>query len=95
VAGGPWLVRGAYTYLHLPIVPGIIMVAVADDLRTAHPLRRLSSAGVLLTILGPAAYLLGETLVRLRMIRTVSLKRLLAGLGLWGYEPGPEEETAS
>jgi low temperature requirement protein LtrA len=30
----------AYTYLHLPIVAGIIMVAVADDLLIAHPDRR-------------------------------------------------------
>jgi low temperature requirement protein LtrA len=71
------LARDAYTYLHLPIVAGIIMVAVADDLLVAHPSHHLTTAGVLMTTLGPALYLLGETLVRLRMIGRLSSKRLV------------------
>ena len=31
------LARDAYTYLHLPIVAGVIAVAVADELLIAHP----------------------------------------------------------
>ena len=76
------LARDAYTYLHLPIVAGIIMVAVADDLLIAHPSHSLPAAGVAMTVAGPAVYLVGEALVRLRMISSVSPQRLLAVLAL-------------
>ena len=80
------LARDAYTYLHLPIVAGIIMAAVADDLMIAHPNQPLTAAGIAMTVAGPAVYLLGEGLVRLRMIRSVSPQRLLAvaAFGLTG-----------
>jgi low temperature requirement protein LtrA len=71
------LARDAYTYLHLPIVAGIIMVAIADDLLVAHPDGHLSTAGVVMATLGPAVYLLGESTVRLRMIGRVSPRRLV------------------
>ena len=76
------LARDAYTYLHLPIVAGIIMVAIADDLLIAHPNRRLAAAGIIVTVGGPAIYLLGESLVRLRMISSISPQRLLSVLAL-------------
>jgi low temperature requirement protein LtrA len=83
------LARDAYTYLHLPIIAGIIMVAIADDLLVAHPSDHLTTTGVVMATAGPAVYLLGESMVRLRMIRRVSPKRLvcvaaLAVLGLLG-----------
>jgi low temperature requirement protein LtrA len=58
------------------------MVAVADDLLIAHPDRPLAAAGVVTTVGGPAVYLLGEALVRLRMISALSPQRLLAVLAL-------------
>jgi low temperature requirement protein LtrA len=76
------LARDAYTYLHLPIVAGIIMVAVADDLLLAHPDRPLAAAGIIMTVGGPAIYLIGEGLVRLRMISSLSPQRLLAIVAL-------------
>ena len=83
------LARDAYTYLHLPIIAGIIMVAVADDLLVAHPGDHLSTAGVVMATIGPAVYLLGESAVRVRMIGRASPKRLacvaaLAVIGLLG-----------
>jgi low temperature requirement protein LtrA len=83
------LARDAYTYLHLPIIAGIIMDAVADDLLVSHPSEHLATAGVVMATAGPAVYLLGEGAVRLRMIGRVSPKRLtcvaaLAVLGLLG-----------
>lgn len=50
--------RVAYTYLHLPIVAGIIVCAVADELVLAHP-DHASSGGILAMIGGPALYLSG------------------------------------
>jgi low temperature requirement protein LtrA len=83
------LARDAYSYLHLPIVAGIIMVAIADDLLIKHPTHSLSGAGVVMTVGGPALYLAGETLFRVRMIGSANPKRIatvlalgvLAGLG--------------
>ncbi len=76
------LARDAYSYLHLPIVAGIIMVAVGDELLIAHPDLALSSAGVAMMAGGPALYLLGETLFRVRMIGSVNPKRLASVLAL-------------
>src|SRR5262249_32547577 len=39
------LARDAYTYLHVPIVAGIIAVAVGDDLLIAEPRHALHGAG--------------------------------------------------
>jgi low temperature requirement protein LtrA len=71
------LARDAYSYLHLPIVAGIILVAIGDDLMIANPDGTLAAAGVAVTVAGPAVYLLGEALVRLRMIHAFSAERLL------------------
>jgi low temperature requirement protein LtrA len=71
------LARDAYTYLHLPIVAGIIMVAIANDFLIADP--RAIAGGRLTAMLvgGPALYLAGETLFRLRMIGSVSVARVI------------------
>jgi low temperature requirement protein LtrA len=51
--------RDAYTYLHLPIVAGMLLAAVGDELVIAHPGDELGTAGALVTLGGPALYLLG------------------------------------
>jgi low temperature requirement protein LtrA len=48
----------AYTYLHLPIVGGIIVCAVADELVLAHP-DHASDVGIVVMLAGPAIYQLG------------------------------------
>jgi low temperature requirement protein LtrA len=50
--------RTNYTYLHLPIVAGIILCAVADELVLAHP-DHANNAGIAVMLGGPALYLLG------------------------------------
>jgi low temperature requirement protein LtrA len=55
--------RIAYTYFHLPIVAGILVGAVADELVLAHPDH--ADAGAVATILGgPALYLVGTALFK-------------------------------
>jgi low temperature requirement protein LtrA len=54
------LARDAYTYLHLPIIAGIIATAVGNDLLIAHPHEPLHGAGLAMMLGGPALYLLGE-----------------------------------
>ena len=60
------LARDAYTYLHLPIVAGIIATAVGDDLLIADPHDPLHGVGLAMVLGGPALFLLGESLFRWR-----------------------------
>ena len=76
------LARDAYTYLHLPIVAGVIMVAVGDDLLLAHPGEALRTDGIVMLAGGPALFLVGEVMFRVRMIGSSSPKRLLTALVL-------------
>lgn len=50
--------RNAYTYLHLPVVAGIIVGAVGDELVLAHP-AHATDAGIAAIIGGPVLYLVG------------------------------------
>jgi low temperature requirement protein LtrA len=83
------LARDAYTYLHLPIVAGIIAVAVGDELLIADPDGALHGVGLAMVLGGPALFLVGESLFRLRVTGTANAKRfavagalvLLAPLG--------------
>ena len=70
------LARDAYTYLHAPIVAGIIAVAVADDLLIAAPGRALHDVALAMLLGGPALFLLGESLFRLRVTGTANAERL-------------------
>jgi low temperature requirement protein LtrA len=75
------LARDAYTYLHLPLVAGIIGTAVGDDLIIAEPRHTLHGVGLAMVLGGPAVYLLGECLFQWRMTGTANAKRLaVAGL---------------
>jgi low temperature requirement protein LtrA len=71
------LARDAYTYIHVLIVAGIIAVAVGDDLLLADPADRLGGVGAATVLGGPALFLLGEALFRLRATGTVSSRRLM------------------
>ena len=55
--------RLAYTYLHIPIVAGIILCAVADELVLVHP-DHASNAGIATILGGPFLYLLGNGLFK-------------------------------
>ena len=76
------LARDAFTYLHLPIVAGIIASAVADEITIAHPGAELDWMGAAMVLGGPLLYLLGHQLFRLRMVGSVSRLRLVAIAGL-------------
>jgi low temperature requirement protein LtrA len=58
------LARSAYTYLHMPIVAGIILSAVADDLVLTHPdgIADLNAAAS--AIGGPLLFLVGTILFK-------------------------------
>src|SRR5664279_565768 len=58
------LARLAYTYLHMPIVAGIILSAVADEIVLKHPVGHSDLKTVLSAIGGPCLFLLGTILFK-------------------------------
>ena len=70
------LARDGYTYLHVVLVAGVIVSAVGDELVIAHPLDELPAEQLALVAAGPAIYLLGHALFRLRMAGSIAWKRL-------------------
>ena len=58
------LARAAYTYAHIPIIAGIILTAVGDELVLAHPVGHLEMNVAMILAGGPALFLLGSGLFR-------------------------------
>lgn len=74
------LARDAYTYLHLVLIAGVIVTAVGDELVIADPTGELDGPELAAVVGGPALYLLGHVLFRLRMAGTISGRRLAGAL---------------
>ena len=89
--------RQAYTYAHIPIVAGIIVLAVTDEMALAHPVGHVENAFVL-ALIGGAFLFVGGTALFKRMtspIRRWPLSHLaglglFALLGLWGRLAHPQ-----
>jgi low temperature requirement protein LtrA len=85
--------RDVYTYLHLPIIAGIVLFAVGDELVVAHPNESLHLTGAIVTLGGPALYLLGVMATAARVGRPQSWARavvvvlLLAAIPLAALMP--------
>jgi len=54
----------AYTYVHLPLVAGIVVTAVGDELALAHPDGHMEARVATVLLAGPALYLFGDLLFR-------------------------------
>jgi low temperature requirement protein LtrA len=72
------LARSAYTYLHLPMVAGIIAVAAVDEFTVAHPGDRGTPASVALTLGGTMLFLAGHALFRWAVFRQLPAMLVLA-----------------
>jgi low temperature requirement protein LtrA len=79
--------RDIYTYLHLPIVAGIVLVAVGDELVIAHPTDDLHGAGALVALGGPALFLAGLMACAARIGQTQSAPRAVATIALLAAVP--------
>lgn len=77
------LARSGYTYLHILIVAGIIVTAVADELVLSHPTGHADLTTLLAIVGGPALYLLGTALFKSVTAPNVPLSHLV-GLALLG-----------
>jgi len=60
---GP-IARLTYVYLHIPIVAGVVLSAVGDELVLAHPEDQLSRGGLVVVVGAPALYLIGNLLFK-------------------------------
>jgi low temperature requirement protein LtrA len=78
------LARLAYTYLHLPIVAGIILSAVANELVLTHPADRSDLKTVLSAIGGPLLFLLGTILFKLAIRGWLQLSHGVGIIALGG-----------
>jgi low temperature requirement protein LtrA len=67
--------RDVYTYLHLPIVAGIVLFAVGDELVIAHPMGALHDSGALVALGGPALFLAGLMACAARIGQAQSVPR--------------------
>jgi low temperature requirement protein LtrA len=77
------LARFAYTYVHLPIVAGIVGAAVGDKFLLAHPEEPATMKDALVILGGPALFLLGNYLFKNATSRRWPLSHVI-GLGLLG-----------
>jgi low temperature requirement protein LtrA len=80
------LARLAYTYLHIVLIAGIIVSAVADELVLSHPLGPTEPSAIAVILGGPVLYLLGNILFKRTSANRLALSHLvglalLAGLG--------------
>jgi low temperature requirement protein LtrA len=58
------IARSGYTYLHIPIVAGIIVAAVGDELVLHHPGGHTDLKTAIVILGGPALYLAGNSLFK-------------------------------
>ena len=88
------LARLAYTYLHLPIVAGIILSAVADDVVLQHPTGHSDVKVIVSAIGGPMLFLIGAILFKYAIRGWLQLSHgvgivALGVLGWFGAELSP------
>jgi low temperature requirement protein LtrA len=75
-----WLARDSYSYLHLPMVAGIIFAALGIKQTLAHVGDPLGTIPAVALCGGVALYLLGHNAFRLRDVGTVSVPRFVLAI---------------
>jgi low temperature requirement protein LtrA len=78
------LARSAYTYVHLLMVAGIILAAVADELVLVHPTGHTDLKTMLMVLGGPLLFLIGIALFKWTLAGVLVMSHLagIAGLTL-------------
>lgn len=74
---GVHLARDAYMYLHIVLVAGVIISAVGDGLVIERSTGPADRAEMVVICAGPALYLFGHVLFRLRITGSLSASRLV------------------
>jgi low temperature requirement protein LtrA len=81
------MARDSYSYLHLPMVAGIVLVALGLKKTLGHVEDPLETVPAFALLGGVAFYLLGHVGFRFRHVRTINRQRLLLALALFALLP--------
>jgi low temperature requirement protein LtrA len=81
------LARDGYSYLHLPMVAAIVLVALGMKATLAHVGDPLGWETATALVGGVALYLLAHVAFKLRVLRVLSVHRLVAALALVAFVP--------
>ena len=81
------LARLAYTYMHLPLVAGIVVAAVGDELLLAHPTGHVDTKTVAAVIGGPTLYLIGNLMFKHTIANRPALSHIAGLILLAGLVP--------
>ncbi|HEU4489934.1 MAG TPA: low temperature requirement protein A [Jiangellales bacterium] len=81
------LARDSYSYLHLPMVAGIVLVAYGLESTVAHADEPLDTVQAFALLGGAAIYLLAHVALRLRNARSLNLHRFVIALVLLALVP--------
>ncbi|HET7590932.1 MAG TPA: low temperature requirement protein A [Solirubrobacterales bacterium] len=76
------MARDSYSYLHLPMVAGIVLVALGLKKTIGHFDEHLDTVAAFALLGGVAAYLLGHVAFRFRHVHTINRQRLLLAIVL-------------
>jgi low temperature requirement protein LtrA len=88
------LARDVYSYLHFPLVAGIVLSAFGLHEALAHAEDPLEDVPAFALLGGVGIYLLGHVVVRLRGVHTLSRRRLVMALVLFALIPVAMEVSA-
>jgi low temperature requirement protein LtrA len=75
------IARTVYTYFHIPIIAGIVVCAVADEITITHPGGHMEVSSAAVLLVGPALYLFGNLLFKRASAKYYPLSHLV-GLAL-------------
>jgi low temperature requirement protein LtrA len=81
------MARDSYSYLHFPMVAGIVLLALGLKKTLAHVDDPLETVPAVAMLGGTALYLLGHIAMRLRNIHTLNKQRLLCAVLLLALIP--------
>ncbi|HEY5054055.1 MAG TPA: low temperature requirement protein A [Solirubrobacterales bacterium] len=81
------MARDSYSYLHLPMVAGIVLVALGLKTTIGHVGSHLQAVPAFALLGGLAFYLLGHVAFRYRHIHTINRQRLLLAIVLFLLVP--------
>ena len=81
------MARDSYSYLHLPMVAGIVLVALGLKTTIGHVDDHLHAVPAFALLGGLAIYLLGHVAFRYRHVHTINRQRLLLAIVLLALVP--------
>jgi low temperature requirement protein LtrA len=88
------MARDAYSYLHFPMVAGVVLLALGLKTTLAHVGDPLEVEAAVALLGGTALYLLAHVAFRLRVVRTLSRQRLLCAAAVVALLPAALELPA-